>query len=105
MTERARIFRTCEIFLPRNVVAEQGWTADTELWLVASPEGILIRPKSKSHQASNWDEIDRRRIPSPGPPIAEAQMEANLQWEAARRLLNKKRRSRWSSSTPISFSA
>jgi hypothetical protein len=94
MTAQTRLSKTGEVVVPRDVVAGQGWTAETELELVASPDGLLIRPKPQARETISWEEFDRRRTPHPGPPPTEAELRAVVEREAARRYLDKERRSR-----------
>jgi hypothetical protein len=94
MTAQARLSKTGEVVVPREVVAGQGWTAETELELVSSADGLLIRPKAQARETISWDEFDRRRSPHPGPPPTEAELAAIIEREATRRYLDKERRSR-----------
>lgn len=94
MTEQTRISSSGEVVVPRDVVAGQGWTADTELELVASPEGVLIRPKSQPRETISWEEF-RRRVPKhEGPALSLEQMDAAIERGRAERWKAKEAASR-----------
>lgn len=88
--------------MPRDVVAGQGWTADTELELVSSPDGVLIRPKAATEgteraATGGGDEISyeefRRSLPKHDgrPPLTDAEIKLILEEEAVRRHLARTR--------------
>lgn len=94
MTAHTKLSSDGRVIVPKDVVDRQGWQPETELEVVESRDGVLIRPKQLNKEGISWEEFRRRVPPHDGPPASLEDMDRAIEREAVRRYVEKERRSR-----------
>ncbi len=76
-----------QVIIPKALRVARRWPPGTQLEVLDTPEGVLLRPAAPAPKASLSAGLAaiRRRVAYEGPAVSLAEMDAAVRQEAARR--------------------
>lgn len=76
-----------QVIIPKALRVARRWPPGTQLEVLDTPEGVLLRPAAPAPKASLAAGLAaiRRRVAYDGPAVSLAEMDAAVRQEAARR--------------------